>query len=254
MDLSPIKWDIDKFRDESFGHLQGELTILTDMKKVWISRKFISIYEARPSTYLVFCADTILKIFGLQLATDNIKGCDLFSTHEPWEIWEFYKRESKDDDDLFFFTASKKKFSKSKQICRRIGSGSWKGENATKEIQTNDDMIIDDGSGTKTKNATNSSLGEDTPSNGNREDFENDELNDDEFYKELFLEEEEEVQLSSRMTIHDGSATKSEIGTNSIVNEDPPSNRSEEDFVRVWKKGKSGKTRNKDARNASIVL
>ncbi|KAJ4721099.1 putative Small nuclear RNA activating complex (SNAPc), subunit SNAP43 protein [Melia azedarach] len=51
MDLSPFKQDIDELIDE---FVQAESTTLTDMKRVWLSRKFSYIYEASPSTNLSF--------------------------------------------------------------------------------------------------------------------------------------------------------------------------------------------------------
>ncbi|KAJ0090694.1 hypothetical protein Patl1_13936 [Pistacia atlantica] len=82
------------------------------------------------------------KIFGgFPLSCCSIiKDCDLYSTQEPWEIWDFYKGQFKDDEDLYFFTALKKmKSSKSKRkrFLRKIGSGSWMGEDAGQEIRTN---------------------------------------------------------------------------------------------------------------------
>lgn len=37
-----------------FGYWQGESTSLADMKRIWLSKKFSYIYEARPSTNLAF--------------------------------------------------------------------------------------------------------------------------------------------------------------------------------------------------------
>ncbi|KAJ4720107.1 Small nuclear RNA activating complex (SNAPc), subunit SNAP43 protein [Melia azedarach] len=51
MDLFPFKQDIDDLIDE---FVKAESTTLADMKRVWLSRKFSYIYEARPSTNLSF--------------------------------------------------------------------------------------------------------------------------------------------------------------------------------------------------------
>ncbi|KAJ0090686.1 hypothetical protein Patl1_13938 [Pistacia atlantica] len=61
------------------------------------------------------------KIFGgFPLSCCSIiKDCDLYSTQEPWEIWDFYKGQFKDG------------------FLRKIGSGSWMGEDAGQEIRTN---------------------------------------------------------------------------------------------------------------------
>ncbi|KAK3229540.1 hypothetical protein Dsin_001421 [Dipteronia sinensis] len=51
MDLSPFKQDIDELIEE---FVEGGLTTLAEMKKVWLSRKFSYIYEASPSRNLAF--------------------------------------------------------------------------------------------------------------------------------------------------------------------------------------------------------
>ncbi|KAI9157159.1 hypothetical protein LWI28_017701 [Acer negundo] len=51
MDLSPFKQDIDELIKE---FVEGGLTTLAEMKKVWLSRKFSYIYEASPSRNLAF--------------------------------------------------------------------------------------------------------------------------------------------------------------------------------------------------------
>lgn len=51
MDLSPFKQDIDDLIHE---FSEGESLELAAMKKVWLSRKFSYIYEARPSANLAF--------------------------------------------------------------------------------------------------------------------------------------------------------------------------------------------------------
>lgn len=51
MDLTPFKQDIDELIDE---FTKAESTSLADMKRIWLSKKFSYIYEARPSTNLAF--------------------------------------------------------------------------------------------------------------------------------------------------------------------------------------------------------
>ncbi|KAL6296790.1 hypothetical protein ACE6H2_004932 [Prunus campanulata] len=51
MDLTPFKRDIDELID---AFAEGESTSLADMKRIWLSKKFSYIYEARPSTNLAF--------------------------------------------------------------------------------------------------------------------------------------------------------------------------------------------------------
>ncbi|XP_044489972.1 NAC domain containing protein 50-like [Mangifera indica] len=83
------------------------------------------------------------KIFGCLPLPCNIivKVCDLYGSQEPWEIWEFYKRNFDDNEDLYFFTALKKKSSMSNRISRKIGSGSWMSEDAATEIRTDGKVI-----------------------------------------------------------------------------------------------------------------
>ncbi|KAK2636068.1 hypothetical protein Ddye_030860 [Dipteronia dyeriana] len=51
MDLSPFKQDIDELIEE---FVEGGLTTLAEMKKIWLSRRFSYIYEASPSRNLAF--------------------------------------------------------------------------------------------------------------------------------------------------------------------------------------------------------
>ncbi|PIA36595.1 hypothetical protein AQUCO_03300058v1 [Aquilegia coerulea] len=51
MDLTPFKLDIDDLINE---FTESNSTTLADMKRIWLSRKFTFIYEARPTTNLAF--------------------------------------------------------------------------------------------------------------------------------------------------------------------------------------------------------
>lgn len=51
MDLTPFKLDIDELINE-FAECNS--TTLADMKRIWLSRKFTFIYEARPTTNVAF--------------------------------------------------------------------------------------------------------------------------------------------------------------------------------------------------------
>ncbi|XP_031257667.1 NAC domain-containing protein 71-like [Pistacia vera] len=75
------------------------------------------------------------KVFGLPLSSDIVKDCDLYGSREPWEIREFYRGEK--GEDLYIFTPLKKKSSKRKRICRKVGWGAWQGEDVAQEIQDN---------------------------------------------------------------------------------------------------------------------
>ncbi|WZZ81584.1 hypothetical protein YC2023_102156 [Brassica napus] len=55
--LSVFKRDIDELIGE---FVEGDLTSFADMKRVWLSRKFSYVYEALPSSNLVFFIQSLL--------------------------------------------------------------------------------------------------------------------------------------------------------------------------------------------------
>ncbi|XP_062027503.1 NAC domain-containing protein 83-like [Rosa rugosa] len=63
---------------------------------------------------------------------------DLYGEQEPWNIWERYEARRANDlrrnKDLYFFTKKKKVSAKASRISRKVGSGTWKGQDAAKEI------------------------------------------------------------------------------------------------------------------------
>ncbi|XP_062014443.1 NAC domain-containing protein 2-like [Rosa rugosa] len=69
---------------------------------------------------------------------------DLYGEQEPWNIWERYEATRANDlrrnKDLYFFTKKKKVSAKASRIRRKVGSGSWKGLDAAKEIYLLDDQ------------------------------------------------------------------------------------------------------------------
>ncbi|KAJ7950914.1 NAC domain-containing protein [Quillaja saponaria] len=79
--------------------------------------------------------------------------CDLYGDKNPWEIWESFKNcisdhyfsdhhdEDSDEEqhklqDLYFFTKLKRKTLNGSRFDRKIGSGSWEGEDASKPIMS----------------------------------------------------------------------------------------------------------------------
>ncbi|XP_039123968.1 uncharacterized protein LOC120260539 isoform X1 [Dioscorea cayenensis subsp. rotundata] len=58
MDLAPFKLDIDELLDE---FTEGNLTTLTDFKRLWAARKFSYIYEARPTTNSAFFMQSLFS-------------------------------------------------------------------------------------------------------------------------------------------------------------------------------------------------
>ncbi|XP_015893470.3 NAC domain-containing protein 2-like [Ziziphus jujuba] len=64
---------------------------------------------------------------------------DVFGKQEPWEIWNMFRPHDDHDhdtdpDDLYFFTKPKKTTPKGKRFNRKVGSGTWKGQNSGTEI------------------------------------------------------------------------------------------------------------------------
>ncbi|KAK9944633.1 hypothetical protein M0R45_010193 [Rubus argutus] len=66
--------------------------------------------------------------------------CDLYGHQEPWEIWETYKTRRPNDlrlnKDLYFFTQHKKLSPTDSRIRRTVGSGTWKGEDSGKLVNS----------------------------------------------------------------------------------------------------------------------
>ncbi|XP_062014330.1 NAC domain-containing protein 67-like [Rosa rugosa] len=70
---------------------------------------------------------------------DLICELDLYGDQDPWKIWERFEARRANDlrknKDLYFFTQKKKKTARGSRISRTVGSGgTWKGQNAAKEI------------------------------------------------------------------------------------------------------------------------
>lgn len=70
MDLKPFKLDIDELINE---FAQAESTTLADMKRIWLSRKFSFIFEARPSTNLAcFMQSLYAHCIGYMVSTGSL--------------------------------------------------------------------------------------------------------------------------------------------------------------------------------------
>ncbi|XP_002529768.2 NAC domain-containing protein 102 [Ricinus communis] len=68
--------------------------------------------------------------------------CDLYGDKEPWELWDqFSQNQLFTNGDLYFFTELKKK-PKSSRISRRVGKGTWHGENKREPVN----VLLDVGS------------------------------------------------------------------------------------------------------------
>ncbi|KAM5586108.1 hypothetical protein ABKV19_005148 [Rosa sericea] len=81
------------------------------------------------------------KVNGMEVPgnEDVICEMDLYGDQDPWKIWERFEARRANDlrrnKDLYFFTQKKKKTARSSRASRTVGSGgTWKGQNAAKEI------------------------------------------------------------------------------------------------------------------------
>ncbi|KAK3228614.1 hypothetical protein Dsin_000495 [Dipteronia sinensis] len=64
-----------------------------------------------------------------------VKECDLYGFQEPWQIWELYGGDNLEDSQaLHLFTRLKKTSVNSSRISRRVGSGTWAGEDCGEKI------------------------------------------------------------------------------------------------------------------------
>ncbi|XP_062028710.1 NAC domain-containing protein 83-like [Rosa rugosa] len=63
---------------------------------------------------------------------------DLYGDQEPWKIWERFEARRANDlrknKDLYFFTQKKKVSAKASRISQKVGSGTWKGQAAAKDV------------------------------------------------------------------------------------------------------------------------
>nr|UBT01694.1 NAC transcription factor 90 [Litchi chinensis] len=65
-----------------------------------------------------------------------VKDFDLYGSLEPWEIWQPHGGDNlKDDEGLYFFTPLKKVSANGSRICRKVGSGTWAGEDSGDKIK-----------------------------------------------------------------------------------------------------------------------
>ncbi|XP_040361718.1 NAC domain-containing protein 6-like [Rosa chinensis] len=81
------------------------------------------------------------KVNGMEVPgnEDVICEMDLYGDQDPWKIWERFEARRANNlrrkKDLYFFTQKKKKTARSSRASRTVGSGgTWKGQNAAKEI------------------------------------------------------------------------------------------------------------------------
>ncbi|KAF5802472.1 putative small nuclear RNA activating complex (SNAPc), subunit SNAP43 [Helianthus annuus] len=70
MDLNPFRLDIDDLINE---FAEGNMTLLADMKRIWLSKKFSCIFEAKPNKKLGFFMQSLYAhCIGYMTSTDSI--------------------------------------------------------------------------------------------------------------------------------------------------------------------------------------
>ncbi|KAJ9551034.1 hypothetical protein OSB04_015079 [Centaurea solstitialis] len=70
MDLKPFRLDIDELIKE---FVEGEMTMLSDMKRLWLSKRFSCIFEAKPTTKLGFFMQSLYShCIGYMTSTTSI--------------------------------------------------------------------------------------------------------------------------------------------------------------------------------------
>ncbi|XP_050378403.1 uncharacterized protein LOC126795650 [Argentina anserina] len=81
------------------------------------------------------------KVNGMAVPRNEslIPELDLYGDRDPWKIWERFEARRANDlrrnKDLYFFTQKKKKTARSSRASRTVGKGgTWKGQNAAKEV------------------------------------------------------------------------------------------------------------------------
>ncbi|KAL6191365.1 hypothetical protein ACLB2K_037756 [Fragaria x ananassa] len=103
-------------------------------------------YKFRPDKEQLLVHYLRPKLDGEDFAQELVPFCDLYGKKEPWQIWNDYFQElsakHKERTDLYFFTQLKTKTPKGKHIKRTVGSGTWKGEDAPKEVLAASQRVI----------------------------------------------------------------------------------------------------------------
>lgn len=70
MDLNPFRLDIDELINE---YTKGQMIALTDMKRIWLSKKFSCIFEAKPTSKLGFFMQSLYAhSIGYMVSTGSI--------------------------------------------------------------------------------------------------------------------------------------------------------------------------------------
>ncbi|KAK1558958.1 hypothetical protein Q3G72_008731 [Acer saccharum] len=72
----------------------------------------------------------------------SVREGDLYGSQDPWDIWSLYGGDNLEDGQpLYFFTRLKKVSSKGSRISRRVGSGTWAGEDSGDTIKSQNYVV-----------------------------------------------------------------------------------------------------------------
>ncbi|KAK2650389.1 hypothetical protein Ddye_017878 [Dipteronia dyeriana] len=72
----------------------------------------------------------------------SVRESDLYGSQDPRDIWNLYGGDNLEDDQpLYLFTRLKKVSSKGSRISRRVGSGTWSGEDAGDTITSGNYVV-----------------------------------------------------------------------------------------------------------------
>ena len=105
-----------------------------------------SSYELLPGERFCPMEDELLmyylkpKVHGQEVPgkETQIGEVDLYGEEDPWSIWNRFEAEKANDlrknKDLYFFTKQKNVSVKGSRKCRRVGGGTWKGQDSGNEI------------------------------------------------------------------------------------------------------------------------
>ncbi|KAK9937675.1 hypothetical protein M0R45_014450 [Rubus argutus] len=94
-------------------------------------------YRFRPDIEQLLVHYLRPKLEGQAFPQGPVHYCDLYGDQEPWQIWEAFKESLEKDQarkDLYFITQHKKKTPNGSRKSRTVGTGTWKGDDASKKV------------------------------------------------------------------------------------------------------------------------
>lgn len=111
-------------------------------------------YKFLPTDELLVSHYLFNKVTGAPLL-NVVLDFDVFGAQDPWEIWSTFQElrrrrrqevvvgfDDDDEGDLYFFTKQKRTTPTAKNCIRKIGTGSWKGQDHGAEIYDSGNVLI----------------------------------------------------------------------------------------------------------------